>query len=120
MTETKPILVLWSKAAVAAAGPRLTALQAELVSEASDIVSEARDWFLHALAGEDADDCFVAFGHETPDAWTVFVKRGVYQRSKPLARDPSDPEQRETGYRLPRAVDEADNEVFARFEELPD
>jgi hypothetical protein len=119
MTETKPILVLWSKAAAAAAGPTLSALQAELLGEASDIVSQARDWFLHVLAGEDADDCFVAFGHETPDAWTVFVKRGVYEPSKPLPHEPADPDRRETGYRLPRAIDEADNEVFARLEELP-
>jgi hypothetical protein len=115
MSDQKPLFVLWSKAAVAAAGPNLADLQAKIVEEATEITSQARDWFLHSIPGGNESVCYTCSGQESPGCWRVFVQAGWY---KPSVSDPDrhpNPERRSITF--PEALKEPDNEMFAPYED---
>src|SRR5262249_47769615 len=102
MSDPKPLLVLWSKAAVVTAGADIATLQNRLTAEACDITSQAHDWFLHALPGNDDGECFVCTGHELPDMWKVFIQSAIYRPMSPIRDDHPDPERRGKIFNFPR------------------
>ena len=118
MSDHKPFLVLWSKAAVRAAGPNISTLQAKLLEEVTEIVSEAHDWFLHALPGEGEHACYPCTGNELPGSWKIFVQIAQYKPMRPIPDDHPDPERRGKVFRFPEALKEPDNEIFASYEDV--
>lgn len=118
MGDPKPSLVLWSKAAAAAAGSNIVPVQAKFVGNASDIVSSARDWFFHALPHEGESACSMCTGHELPDIWQVFVQSALYKPMTPLPDDHPDPERRGKGFNVPEVIEGPGNEVFAAYDDI--
>lgn len=84
MESEKPLLVLWSKAAVIAAGTEIATLQARFLEEAADIVSQAREWFHHSLPSEAGDAGYVCIGNELADKWEILVQVARYKSLPPL------------------------------------
>lgn len=115
MSDPKPMLVLWSKAAVKAAGADLPVLQAELVAEVTDIVSKAQSWFIHALAGKQEGNCFRCTGREHTEGWDVFVQTASYVPLPPAADDHPDPAWRGKALTFPEIVQEPGNEAFSPY-----
>jgi len=118
VSDPKPILVLWSKAAADAAATNITSLQSRLLVEATDITSGAYGWFMHALPVESEDACFLCNGREDLDAWTVFVRAAVFKPMAPIPDDHPDPARRGKVFKMPEATEEPDNEIFAEFSVL--
>ena len=113
MGDPKPPLVLWS-----AAGPDIVPVQAKLVEDATDIVSDARGRFLHALPHEGDGACCRCTGYEAPDERRVFVQTALYEPMPPLADDHPDPERRGEAFRLPEVIEGPDDEVFAAYDDV--
>jgi len=118
MSDRKQMLVFWSKSAVEKAGENISALQAKLIEEATDITSGASDWFLHALPSEGDNLCYECRGHELPDKWKIFVQVAVYKPMAPIRDDHPDPERRGKVINFPEVIDSADNQVFALYDDL--
>lgn len=117
MSDQKPVLVLWSKAVVDAAGPNLPPLQEKLIEEVTEIISHAHECFLHVFAqGEEL--CYLCTGHELPDKWKIYVQIGRYKPMPPLRDDHPDAKLRGKVFRFPEAIKEPENEIFAPFEDL--
>jgi len=118
MTDHKSFFVLWSNAAVEAAGPNISALQAELIEEAAEIVSQARDWFCHPLRAYGEDACYTCTGHELEDRWEIYVQTAQYRDLEPLRGDHPDPKMRGKIIKFPEALKQADNEIFVPYEDI--
>jgi hypothetical protein len=118
MTDPKPLLILWPKTAMHAAGPDLVTLQ--LTTEASEITSQTHDWFLHALPGEAERACFVCSGYELSEAGRIFIQRGIYVSMSPIGDDHPDPDRRRKVSKYREAVKNADDEIFASYEDTSD
>ena len=118
MSAGKPLVVFWSKAAVASAGTRLLDLQEKLVEEAREIVSQARHQFLHAIPGEGKEFCYTCTGNESPNEWEIFVQVGEYQTLSRLADDHAVPHLRGKTVKIPKAIEDTNNEIFARFDDV--
>jgi hypothetical protein len=71
--DQKPLFVLWSKSAVTAAGSNLAELQAKIVEEATEIISQAREWFIRSIYGSNESACYTCRGEEYSEFWTIFV-----------------------------------------------
>ena len=117
MSDQKPFLVLWSQAAVDAAGPNLSPLQAKLLEETTEIMTKAHDCFLHVF-GRTEELCYLCTGNEFPDQWKMYVQIGRWAPLPPIRDDHPDPERRGKVFKMPEALKEPDNEVFALFENL--
>lgn len=104
MDAPKRLVVLWSRASLAAAGPLAGALEDALLREAAGIVTEAHGWFVHVLPGSTDDDCYLCLGREGPDGWMIRVRTATY----PAQEGP-----RGSAGLVPSPVATPDNEDFA-------
>jgi hypothetical protein len=118
LDSKKPLFVLWSKAAVIAAGAEIATLQALLLEEAADIVSQAKDWFHHSLPSEAGDAGYVCIGNELADKWEIFVQVARYKSLPPLPDDHPTPALRGKAIKFPEPLKRADNEAFTPFADL--
>ncbi len=118
MSDPKRVLVLWSKTAVATAGPKLSTLQSRIIEETSDITSRAREYFHHAVRDREAGTCYVCTGHELEENWEILVQEAHYRPMGPLPDNHPDPRQRGRVFKFPEANTGRDNEVFALFDDI--
>ena len=109
--------MLWSKAAAETAGAGIAPLQAKFVTEASEIVPKAKDWF-HVLDDEQEGGRFLGHGRELTGTWNIFVQLGTRLPMDSLSDGHFDPDHRETVFKTSEALDDPDNEVFADFRDL--
>jgi hypothetical protein len=117
MTDPKPLLVLWSKAAVRSAGVELSSLQKRLITEAGEIALQAGGWFLHTLPDNEDGKCFLCTGNELPHMWKIFVKTGIYKPFFRLRDDHPDLKRRGQMQKFPEAIVDPDNEEFGSYED---
>jgi hypothetical protein len=114
--DQKPLFVLWSKSAVTAAGSNMADLQAKIVEKATEIISQARNWFMHSISVSNWSICYTCRGQEDSEFWTIFVQTGWY---KPPISDHDghqNPERRSIMF--PEALKEPDNETFASYGDI--
>ena len=101
-----------------AAGADIATLQARLLEEAADIVSQAREWFHHSLPNEVGDAGYVCIGNELADKWEILVQVARYKSLPPLRDDHPTPKLRGKIIKFPEALKRPDNEVFTPFDDL--
>ena len=118
MHDPKPVRIVWSRAAVAEAGPDLFSLDARVVEEMTEISAKAIGWFYHAIPDAAEAACFLCQGHELADTWQIFVQLAAYKSSVRTADDHPDPERRGKVIQFPEVIEHPDNEVFASIEDL--
>jgi hypothetical protein len=114
--DQKPLFVLWSKSAVTAAGSNMADLQAKIVEEATEIISQARNWFMHSISVSNWSVCYTCRGQEDSEFWTIFVQTGWYKPSISDHDGHQNPERRSIMF--PEALKEPDNETFASYGDI--
>ncbi len=82
----------------------MASVQAELIAEATQIISEAHGWFVHVLPRDTPDACFVAMGRESTEHWRISVRTGLYKAT--------DPNSSENNVRMPETTKEPENQIF--------
>lgn len=112
--KAKPIVTLWSEAAIAAAGDALTPTQRAVRLECSEITEEARGWFMHVVHLE-GGNAYLCMGSDEGEAWQVRVQLAEFEPMDPLPENHPDPQSRGRVIRMPRAVDADDNDVFVEL-----
>jgi hypothetical protein len=118
MADQKPVLFLWSKAAVNAAGSELGALQIRLSEEVADIVSRARRWFVHSVPPDSEGVCYTCNGKELLDKWEARVQMGQFKPRAAATNNQTSARNEGASVRFPRADENPDNEIFAPYEEV--
>jgi hypothetical protein len=114
--DQKPLFVLWSKSAVTAAGSNMADLQAKIVEKTTEIISQARNWFMHSISVSNWSVCYTCRGQEDSEFWTIFVQTGWYKPSISDHDGHQNPERRSIMF--PEALKEPDNETFASYGDI--
>ena len=91
-------------------------LQAKIVEEAIEIISQAREWFIRSIYGGNESVCYTCRGQEGSEFWTIFVQTGWYKPSISDHDGHQNPERRSIMF--PEALKEPDNETFASYEDM--
>lgn len=117
MKDAKPLLVLWSKAAVTAVSSEISALQSKIAEQASDVASQTREWFLHAVRGDGQGMYYLCTGNELEDKYKIFVQTARYKPMAPIRDDHPDLGRSGEVFKYPEMSRKPDKEVFAAFED---
>ncbi|RYE10684.1 MAG: hypothetical protein EOP22_03515 [Hyphomicrobiales bacterium] len=112
--KAKPIVTLWSKAAITAVDDALAKTQRTVRFECSEIVEDARSWFMHVVHLE-GGNAYLCTGSDEGEVWQVRVQLAEFEPMGPLRDDHPDPQSRGRVLQMPRAVDEDDNDVFVEL-----
>lgn len=109
--NAKPLITLWSKAALAAAGDSLNPIQRLVRLECGEISNDAMGWFMHLVQLEGGQP-YICTGSDEGEAWQVRVQLGEFEAMDPLPENHPDPQSRGGVVKIPRASDADDNDVF--------
>ncbi len=104
-----PLVILWSRAAIDAAGDGLPDLRNRVRAEVEKVVPEAHAWLMHGVLADPEDPergVFLCHGEEAQDGWTILVRLGQFAPMEGLDDPDGEP------MMMPRAVESPDNEVF--------
>jgi hypothetical protein len=102
--------ILWSKAAVDAAGPALQSFRPRVQREVAEISEQAIGWFMHAVHFEDPEMLLHCTGAEDEAGWEVLVRLGRYE-SMPGVEIPS-ASAGMVGVQLAQDLETPDNDLF--------
>ncbi len=118
MSNSKPLKVYWSMAAIAFAGDDLAPIQHRLLREVDEVVSQAHDWFLHIVTRDDeeSEQMLCCQGQEEEEQWLVVVQLGEFRDIEPEPDEEPLPEIMGTKPNMPAVLEDEENE---RFVELP-
>lgn len=100
--------IFWSKAALAAAGDRRTALQKRAFDDIAFYSGDGALWSLHVVEDEGHHYLFQC----SNDGQNVYVQTAHYLPMAPLPDDHPDPERRGKVYKYPEADGSDNNEIF--------
>jgi hypothetical protein len=113
----KSLVTFWSKAALDEAGESVVHIQRTIQLECSEIVEEAKEWFMHVVQAE-GGAAYLCNGRAGKEKWQVLVQLAQYEPMDPLPDDHPDPASRGRVIKMPRPVESADNETFAEVGHL--
>lgn len=112
---SKPLVTSWSKAAIDEAGEQLVGIQRTVRLQCSEIISEAREWFLHVVQ-PDNGAVYLCNGRDEGESWHVWVQLGEYvEMDQRLPDNHPNPESRRKAVSMPQAAPGEDNEHFAEI-----
>lgn len=114
----KSIRIFWSQAAIVFAANDFVVLERRLISEVTDIVAKANDWFLHVVSrdNEAGRHMLICRGREDQDAWLVAVQLGEHRQLAIAAGELSFLDELGVKPSEPLPIERDDNERF--FEPL--
>ena len=104
----KSLRLLWSQAALDAAGTGFAKLRPRVRTELEAVTLEANAWLLQAVLADPEDPergVFVCHGEESEDGWTVQLRLGVFKPMEELSGD-GEP------MMFPKSVESPENEIF--------
>jgi len=111
---TKPLVTMWSIAALEYAGRALPRLQARLLGELRGAADGAQGWFAHVLETGDGDTVlFCKAREEDGIGWLVAVQLGTVQR---IEAKPGGEPFMGSKLKVPSAIDSEDNKSFRQVD----
>jgi hypothetical protein len=113
----RPLHVVWSEAAIAAAGAGLPKLRIRVRAEVAEIAPETHGWLMHGVLADPEDPehgVFLCHGEEAEDGWMIFVRLGQFE---PMAgMDIDGPDGVSQPMMMPKTIERPDNEIFEENE----
>ena len=109
MGAEKPLVTMWSIAALEYAGRGLGRLQARLLSELREAANGAKGLFAHVLELEDGTVFLCKAREEKDIGWLVIVQLGDMER---IEGKPGEEPFMSSKLKVSRAIDTDDNKTF--------
>jgi len=108
--------IMWSRAAIRAAGPTISKIQDIIANDLRDILPKGRDDFLHVVESEGT--LYLLRGEAQLEGWMVFCQIAKYKLLDPLRDDHPVLNLRGKSLKWPEAIESADNIEFEKIDDM--